>query len=82
MRVLIYFLLVLLAAIPPFLTYRLLDGREAESDAVASLAGKNYRELKRVLDHYSRDPADSLKLKVARFLMDNIDNPSANGRYS
>jgi hypothetical protein len=66
-RVLTYIMLALLAAIPPFVAYRLLDGRgAAKNDAVASLAGKNYRELKRVLNHYSRDKADSLKLKAAR----------------
>ena len=71
-RALTYILLALLAAIPPFLAYRLLDGRAAKNDPVAALAGKNYRELKRVLNHYSRDKADSLKLKAARFLIDNM----------
>jgi len=65
-------MLALLAAIPPFVAYRLLDGRAEKNDAVASLAGKNYRELKRVLNHYSRDKADSLKLKAAKFLIDNM----------
>jgi hypothetical protein len=71
-RVLTYIMLALLAAIPPFVAYRLLDGRAAKNDAVAALAGKNYRELKRVLNYFSRDKSDSLKLKAARFLIDNM----------
>jgi hypothetical protein len=71
-RILTYILLALLAAIPPFVVYRLLDGRAAMNDSVASFAGKNYKELKRVLNHYSGDKADSLKLKATRFLVDNM----------
>lgn len=71
-RVFTYIMLALLAAIPPFLAYRILEGRDVEKDTVALLAGKNKKELKRVLNHYSRDKADSLKLKAAKFLIDNM----------
>ena len=37
------------------------------------LAGKNRVELEKVLEHYGKDPADSLKLKAARFLIENMD---------
>lgn len=36
-------------------------------------AGKNARELKRVIDHYRSNPGDSLKLKAAYFLIKNLD---------
>jgi hypothetical protein len=36
------------------------------------MAGRNQRQLQRVLNHYSRDPADSLKLRAAKFLIDNM----------
>lgn len=39
---------------------------------VFALAGKNRRELKRVIKHYGTDPADSLKLKAAEFLILNM----------
>ena len=71
-RALTYIFLALLAAIPPFVAYRLLNGRTTKDDFIASLAGKNYKELKSVLNYYSHDAADSLKLKAARFLIDNM----------
>lgn len=37
-----------------------------------SLAGDNRPELEKVLRHYSRSPADSLKLKAAMFLIENM----------
>jgi hypothetical protein len=37
------------------------------------LAGENRIELEKVLEHYSNDPADNLKLKAARFLIENMD---------
>ena len=48
-------------------------------------AGENRGELEKVLAHYSQDPADSLKLKAARFLIENmpghwgIDSASISG---
>ena len=35
-------------------------------------AGKNRAELEKVLEHYSANPADSLKLKAAQFLIENM----------
>lgn len=35
-------------------------------------AGENRAELEKVLEHYSQHPADSLKLKAARFLIANM----------
>lgn len=37
-----------------------------------SLAGSNRGELEKVLRHYRKDPADSLKYKAACFLIDNM----------
>ena len=36
------------------------------------LAGRNRKELVKVLDHYSTNPSDSLKLKAASFLIENM----------
>ena len=37
------------------------------------MAGKNRSEIKKVLKHYSKNRADSLKLKAAKFLIENMD---------
>lgn len=39
-----------------------------------ALAGNNRPELEKVPDHYRRDPADSLKLKAAVFLLSNLED--------
>ncbi|MDR0603089.1 MAG: hypothetical protein LBG80_02150 [Bacteroidales bacterium] len=39
---------------------------------VLQQAGSNRKELEKVLTHYSRDPADSLKLRAAEFLIENM----------
>lgn len=41
-------------------------------ETALKLAGNNRGELEKVLDHYSQDPADSLKLKAAKFLIENM----------
>src|SRR5699024_8356447 len=41
-------------------------------EEVYKLSGSNKKELKRVISHYSADPADSLKLKAAEFLILNM----------
>jgi hypothetical protein len=46
-------------------------------NAVLFMAGDNRPELERVLKHYSRNPADSLKLRAAEFLIENMP-----GKYS
>ncbi len=40
---------------------------------VLKLAGNNRFELEKVLKHYSQNPADSLKLRAAEFLIANMD---------
>ena len=40
--------------------------------AVLEYSGTNRAELEKVLDHYSQDPADSLKLKASIFLIENM----------
>lgn len=46
-------------------------------EEVYKLAGSNKKELKQVIMYYSTDPADSLKLKAAEFLILNMV-----GKYS
>lgn len=46
-------------------------------EEVLQLAGSNRNELERVITHYSADPAGSLKLKAAEFLILNMP-----GKYS
>ena len=41
-------------------------------EEVLQLAGSNRNELERVITHYSANPADSLKLKAAEFLILNM----------
>lgn len=41
-------------------------------DMALELAGDNEQELRKVLAHYSEDPADSLKLRAAVFLIGNM----------
>jgi hypothetical protein len=48
-----------------------------ELESVLEQAGKNRRELGKVLKHYSREPSDSLKLRAAEFLIVNMP-----GKYS
>jgi hypothetical protein len=48
-----------------------------ELETVLKQAGKNRRELEKVLKHYSREPADSLKWRAAEFLIVNMP-----GKYS
>jgi hypothetical protein len=45
-----------------------------EIESVLEQAGDNRSELEQVLQHYSQDPADSLKLKAAEFLIINMPN--------
>ena len=40
--------------------------------AVLDYSGTNRAELEKVLDHYSQDPADSLKLKASIFQIENM----------
>jgi hypothetical protein len=44
----------------------------AEIEATLNMAGNNRHELERVLKHYGSNPADSLKLRAAEFLIVNM----------
>lgn len=46
--------------------------RNEALETALKLAGNNRGELEKVLDHYSRNPADSLKLQAAEFLIANM----------
>lgn len=46
--------------------------RNEALETALKLAGDNRGELEKVLDHYSRYPADSLKLQAAEFLIANM----------
>ncbi|MDR1897245.1 MAG: hypothetical protein LBR10_10700 [Prevotellaceae bacterium] len=48
-----------------------------EINAVLFMAGDNRGELEKVLKHYGANPADSLKLRAAEFLIENMP-----GKYS
>ena len=49
----------------------------SEIEEVLNLAGNNRKELEKVLKHYGKNPADSLKLRAAEFLIANMP-----GKYS
>ena len=51
--------------------------RNNRLEAVLDYSGNNRGELEKVLAHYSQDPADSLKLQAAIFLIENMP-----GHYS
>jgi hypothetical protein len=42
-------------------------------EQVLQFAGKNRKELEKVLEHYRKNPDDSLKYKAAVFLIENMD---------
>lgn len=48
--------------------------REDPLNRGLDLAKENRAELEKVIMHYSRDPADSLKLKSAIFLIENMEH--------
>lgn len=45
---------------------------ESNLQNALKLAGPNKKELKKALDHYKKDPADSLKYKAACFMVENM----------
>jgi hypothetical protein len=49
----------------------------SEIASILQLAGKNRKELEKVLKYYGKNPADSLKLRAAKFLIVNMP-----GKYS
>ncbi|MDR1340200.1 MAG: hypothetical protein LBK58_09140 [Prevotellaceae bacterium] len=72
---------VLLIAVSLYFTWRHYQWKKPpwspEINAVLFMAGDNRGELEKVLKHYSRNPADSLKLRAAEFLIANMP-----GKYS
>lgn len=46
--------------------------QDAGLELAFKMAGKNRAELEKVISHYAADPADSLKLKAAKFLITNM----------
>ena len=48
-----------------------------EIEEVLQQAGENHSQLEKVLKHYGKKPADSLKLRAAEFLIENMP-----GKYS
>lgn len=59
----IYIILVLLFSCSP---------EETKLEKALQLAGNNRPELEKILHHYSRTASDSLKLKAAEFLIENM----------
>ena len=54
----------------------------SDLELALNLAGSNRPELEKVLDHYSANPADSIKLKAASFLIENMPHHySYGGEY-
>ena len=52
--------------------YGIFAHEPSEIETVLQLAGKNRKELEKVLKHYSNNPADSLKFRAAKFLIVNM----------
>ncbi len=48
------------------------DTKDKKLRSALELAGDNKEELLKVIDHYQKEPADSLKLRAARFLVENM----------
>ncbi len=54
------------------------NSKDRKLESALELAGENRTELQKVLDHYSQNPADSLKLEAAKFLIENMRWHSGN----
>lgn len=63
---------IIFICFPLFLAVSCNNGYNSELRTALKLAGQNKKELKKVLDHYNSDPADSLKYKAACFLIENM----------
>jgi len=48
--------------------------KKSKLEQALELAGKNRAELEKVLAHYGKNPNDQLKLKAAKFLIENMDS--------
>lgn len=55
-----------------FLSILSCQARNEALESALKLAGNNRSELEKVLNHYSQNPTDSLKLKAAEFLIENM----------
>jgi hypothetical protein len=66
-------LIVIVVGISGIFTWQhYLSAQPDHSSGVAAaldIAGNNRSELEQILKHYGRDPADSLKLRAAEFLI-------------
>ena len=49
--------------------------QESQLEQAISQSGDNHIELEKVLLHYSVNQSDSLKLKAAKFLIENMPGP-------
>lgn len=67
------------------LTIASCNSKDRELRETLKLAGDNRGELEKVLDHYSQDPADSLKYRAALYLVKKMADPNMgylyNGRF-
>lgn len=70
-----YYLILLLVSLLPF--SGCIQKQRGPLEDVLQLAGSNRKQLEQVINHYSTDQADSLKLKAAEFLILNMP-----GKYS
>ena len=57
-----------------FLPFLFSCHKKSNLEQALGLAGENRTELEKVLEHYSKKPEDKLKLKAARFLIENMDS--------
>src|SRR5690606_2966061 len=55
-----------------FLVLAISCSRNSRLETALELAGDNRAELEKVLEHYKKDPADSLKYRAACFLTENM----------
>ena len=62
-----HFITLFFVAVAAACTYN-----QSSIEVALALAGENRPELEKTLDYYSRNPADSLKLRAARFLITNM----------
>ena len=53
-------------------TFAACSPHQDKLETALRLAGDNRPELEKVLDHYAQSPADSLKFRAARFLIENM----------
>lgn len=55
-----------------FFTVNSCQRNDEKLRSTLELVGNNKKELQKVLDYYSKNPSDSIKLKAARYLIENL----------